>query len=106
MTDQEYRADDRVDEDDDWPGQPADFNALAAMWAERDARYATLDRPLREDQIESIRAGRKREVNDLPVKDRARAFARAATWYPPEHGQGGLDHGMRSVGEGLKGYLE
>lgn len=83
-----YRADDRLDENDDWPGQPANFAALRAMWAERDARYATMSRPLTEEQIESIRSARKREAEELPPKDRAIAWGRASAWYPPDHGQG------------------
>lgn len=71
------------------PGQPGTATALYVMWAERDARYASLDRALTVEQIDSIRGGRKREADMLrDRRERARAWARAATWYPPQHGQG------------------
>lgn len=70
-------------------GQPGTATALYVMWSERDARYASLDRALTPEQIDSIRLGRKREADLLrDRRERARAWARAATWYPPQHGQG------------------
>ena len=82
----DYRADDRIESD------PAvndiTLSGLISLWAERDSRYAQRDQFLREDQIETIRKFRKLEANDLRVGERARGWAKADAWYPPEHGQG------------------
>jgi hypothetical protein len=65
------------------------FDQLCITWAKRDALYAALPKPMSEAQIEAARMVRKVEVRlALPPKDRARAWARVKTWYPPEHGQG------------------
>lgn len=64
------------------------FDLLIAQWAERDSLYARGAKPLDDDAIKNVRIGRKREAGFLPPEDRGRAWHRAATWYPPEHGQG------------------
>lgn len=71
-------------------GQPTTAQALAIMWADRDARYATLKTALTAEQITVIRNGRIAEANMLPPGERGRAGMAALAWYPPEHGQGSL----------------
>jgi len=71
------------------PGTPT-YQALVAMWAERDMRYAKADKPLSESAIDAIRAYRLDEVKDLDPRLQGRAAMRVSSWYPPEHGQGAL----------------
>jgi hypothetical protein len=80
--DKDYTADDRVD-DGAADGRP-DLAALRNLWAERDRRYAMLDFPLKPGAVESVRAYRVREANDLPVGQRSVAFFEALTWTPNE----------------------
>lgn len=68
--------------------RPVTFMALLAVWADRDAVYARRLLPLTDHEVESIRAGRKREVDFLPPEQRARAWASVKSWYAPDHGQG------------------
>lgn len=85
-------ADDRASFDDDVePGRPATLSDLLALWRDRDVLYAESTKGLRDDQIDSIREYRKKEVNDLPPEQRAKAWGIAASWYPPQHGQGRID---------------
>lgn len=84
-------ADDRQSFDDDVePGRPATLKDLVALWHDRDVQYAKATKALRDDQIETVREYRKKEVNDLDPSERAKAWGIAATWYPPTHGQGAL----------------
>jgi len=61
---------------------------LLALWAERDSRYGTRKMygphgPLTQIEIDSIRVWRRREVDALPVDDRARAWNELNAWVPP-----------------------
>ena len=101
----DYRADDRPENKDDPTASQGitpetryagvreanpDLLALIALWDDRDMQYAQSSRPLSEAQIETIRAFRMREANDLPPKQRGRAGMMILSWYPPAHGQGAL----------------
>lgn len=100
---EEYTADDRPKSRIDPSAQPGvtpderfadvrgatpQLGALLILWADRDVAYAQRDKALGREQIEAARSFRLREVNDLPVEQRARAAMRVLAWYPPEHGQG------------------
>jgi hypothetical protein len=95
-------ADDRADLDSPMaPGRPGSLADLLAIWRDRDVQYAQSDRALTDEQVRSIRAGRTREVNDLPPAQRAKAWGIAKSWFPPQHGQGtGSDKP-----EGLRAWL-
>ena len=83
-------ADDREEEHPDSEEAIPAYSVLIALWAERDANYAKAPIGLKPEGIAAVMAYRAKEANALPVADRARAFLRVATWYPPEHGQGRL----------------
>lgn len=68
--------------------RPTTAKALVLIWAERDDQYARLVKPLTDEQIAAVQRGRERETMFLPVEERARYWAKANAWYPPEHGQG------------------
>lgn len=81
------------------PGVITALTTLYALWIERDVAYAKATKSLTGDQVETVRQFRMKEVNDLPPALRAKAWAKAKTWYPPQHGQGtGADahDGLRS----------
>ena len=81
-------ADDRDQDNQDEPGRPKDLRALCALWIDRNVQYAQGAKALRPEQIEVIRRFREMEADDLPVEQRAKGWAIAHCWYPPEHGQG------------------
>jgi hypothetical protein len=92
-------ADDRNEAGGDDPGRPGTLRCLVAIWRDRDVMYAQRTRALLPDQVEAIREYRKKEVCELCPTERARAWAIAHTWFPPQHGQGtGADapDGLRS----------
>ncbi len=116
--DKQYKADDRDDREPIDPmaviggtlaerhldiiGGHPDLAALFILWANRDVEYAKRSTRLPEASIEAIREWRKREAGELKPALRAKAWARAATWYPPEHGQG---TGADKAQAGLGGWL-
>ena len=62
---------------------------LLKLWRERDARYRVrkigmIRAPLTENEIASIRAWRKREVEALPAVVRSEAWRELMAWIPPE----------------------
>lgn len=70
------------------PQRPATADALIAAWATRDDLYARKNLAMSDEVVAATRAARKAEVMFLPPEERARAWASANSWYPPEHGQG------------------
>lgn len=69
-------------------GANPEYAALESLWRERDLSYAKSDRVVTDYQAECIRQFRIKEVNDLPVPQRAKAAMKVLAWYPPQHGQG------------------
>lgn len=62
---------------------PVTADELVARWAQRDAEYVKTPN-IDPDMAAVIRQGRMREASMLPnVAERARLYARAATWTPP-----------------------
>ena len=59
--------------------------ALEALWAARDAQYATLEHALTDRQIGAIREFRILEVRDLSPQEQVGTdlATRALTWMPP-----------------------
>lgn len=64
------------------------FAELLGHWMERDSRYS-LRRwngtriPLTDDEISSIQAYRRREVSELPERDRKLGGVTLERWIPP-----------------------
>lgn len=95
-------ADDRADLDTAVePGRPGNLKALIAIWRDRDVAYAKGTRALNVEQIAAIRLFRKKEAEDLPKAERARAWTLAHIWFPPQHGQGTGD----DAPDGLRSWL-
>jgi hypothetical protein len=71
---------------DEFAPVPETADQMIVRWATRDAEYAKARVPMDEAQADAIRHMRKREASLLPVpRERARMYARAATWEPPKH---------------------
>lgn len=70
---------------DQMPEAPVTLDEMIVRWAARDAEYAKARTPMSPDMAAAVRHMRLREVNTLPPEDRARAWAKANSWLPPEH---------------------
>lgn len=55
---------------------------LVALWRARDQRYA-IRRPLSESEIDSVKAWRRSEVDDLPAPERSVPWSLLTHWTPP-----------------------
>lgn len=69
---------------EDLPPIPTTAEELVVRWAQRDAEYAKSRRFLDPDTAAAVRLSRMREASLLPnVKERARLYVLAQTWWPP-----------------------
>lgn len=55
---------------------------LVGLWRVRDQRYA-MRRPLSESEIDSVKAWRRSEVDDLPAPERTVPWNLLIRWTPP-----------------------